>query len=219
MSDTEVASLPHLDAETLAPMIPAGRTALIVVDIQTDFASPAGLLGRHGVDMSVAEPAIDNIETLIAAARKAGAEVAFMRVVTRPETDSNALKALYARRGMPGGQGICRTDDGGADYYRVKPQAGDIEIEKLMFDSFHGTDLDAQLRARGIETLVIAGISTDCCVDSTARAAFHRDYHVFVVSDACAAFGDDLHYGTLNVLQKNVAFLVTTNAVVAAWGK
>ncbi|WP_157216332.1 cysteine hydrolase family protein [Flavisphingomonas formosensis] len=219
MSEAVLAELPHLDAQAIAPMIVPEKTALIVVDIQTDFASPAGLLGRHGVDMSVAEPALDNIDRLIAAARKAGAEVAFMRVVTSPETDSNALKTLYERRGMPGGQGICRTDDGGADYYRVKPEPGDIEIEKLMFDSFHGTDLDEQLRGRGIETLVITGISTDCCVDSTARAAFHRDYHVFVVSDACAAFGDDLHYGALNALQKNVAFLVTSDAVIGAWAK
>lgn len=217
MSDVAFAPLPHVDAETIGPMILPATTALIVVDIQTDFASPAGLLGRHGVDMSVAGPAVDNIEALIAAARKAGATVAFMRVVTRPETDSKALRTLYERKGMPGGQGICRTDDGGADYYRVSPEPGDIEIEKLMFDSFHGTDLDAQLRARGIETLVIAGISTDCCVDSTARAAFHRDYHVFVVSDGCAAFDPDLHHGALNALQKNCALLTTTDAVVGAW--
>lgn len=209
-------ALPHV-ADGLADMLVPATTALIVVDIQTDFAAPFGLIGGHGGDMSTIEPAIDRIEALIAAARGAGAHVAFMRVVTRPETDSNALATLYARRGMPGAQGICRAEGGGADYYRVVPEPGDIEIEKLMFSSFHGTDLDARLRARGIETLVMTGVSTDCCVDSTARDAFHHGYHVFVVSDACAAYEPDLHTGALNALAKNCALLVTSDDVIAAW--
>ena len=213
----EVAELPHVAAPALKEMLPPERTALVVVDIQTDFAAPFGLIGRAGVDMAAVELAIDRIERLIAAAREAGATVAFMRVVTRPETDPAALKTLMARRGSPGGEAICRIDDGGADYYRVVPAPGDIEIEKLLFNSFHGTDLDDQLRARGIDTLVMTGISTDCCVDQTARDAFHRDYNVFVVSDACAAYEPDLHSGTLNVLQKNCALLVTSDSVEAAW--
>jgi biuret amidohydrolase len=86
-----------------------------------------------------------------------------------------------------------------------------------MFDSFHGTDLDSQLRERGIDTVVMTGFSTDCCVDQTARSAFHNGYHVFVVSDACAAYEAELHSGTLNVLQKNCALLVTSDAVLEAW--
>ncbi|WP_448661962.1 cysteine hydrolase family protein [Sphingomonas sp. CJ20] len=213
----EARGLPHVDAAAVKEMLPPARTALVVVDIQTDFAAPHGLIARYGANMAPAEAAIDRIEALIAAARAAGATVAFMRVVTRPETDSDALKTLYARKGMPGGQGICRVDDGGADYYRVAPQPGDIEIQKLLFDSFHGTDLDAQLKARGIETVVMTGLSTDCCVDQTARSAFHHGYSVFVASDACAAYEPDLHSGTLNVLQKNCALLTTSDAVVAAW--
>lgn len=213
----DVPSLPHVEAEALADMIAPEHTALVVIDIQTDFAAPFGLLGRMGVDLSPVAAAIDRITPLIAAARTAGATVAFMRVVTRPETDTRALRTLMERRGTPGGEAICRIADGGADYYRLLPEPGDIEIEKLMFSSFHGTDLDGQLRASGIDTLVVTGISTDCCVDSTVRDAFHRDYNVFVVSDACAAYEPDLHSGTLNVLQKNCALLVTSDAVAAAW--
>lgn len=213
-----MAELPHVDAGALAGMIDPVRTALIVIDIQVDFAAPHGLLGRAGVDLAPAEAAIDRIEGLIAAARKAGAAVGFMRVVTSPETDSTALKTYMERKGQPGGGAICRTDDGGADYYRVTPEPGDIEIEKLLFDSFHGTDLEGQLRARGVDTLVVTGVSTDCCVDQTVRAAFHRDFHVFVVSDACAAYEPDMHTGTLNVLDKNCALLTTSDAVAAAWG-
>ena len=64
---------------------------------------------------------------------------------------------------------------------------------------------------------MIAGISTDCCVSATAGAAFHRNYHVFVVSDGCAAFGGTIHADALNILQSHSALLATTDAVAAAW--
>lgn len=213
----EVADLPHVAADALAPMIVPATTALVVVDVQKDFAAADGLLGRIGADLSAVAPAITQIEALIAAARGAGATVAFMRVVTRPETDSNALRTLMARKGQAGGEAICRIEGGGADYHVVSPEPGDIEVEKLLYDSFHGTDFDDQLRAHGIDTLVMTGFSTDCCVDQTARAAFHRDYHVFIVSDASGAYEEGLHAHSLDVLQKNVGLLTTTDAVLAAW--
>lgn len=213
----EVLDLPHVAAGNLEAMLPPASTALVVVDIQKDFAAADGLAGTFGVDLEPIEMVIDRIEALIAAARKAGVTVAFMRVVTRPETDSTALKTLMARRGSAGGEAICRADHPGADYHRLFPEAGDIEIEKLLFDSFHGTDFDDQLKVRGIETLVMTGVTTECCVDSTARGAFHRGYNVFVVSDACAAYEPDLHIASLKVMQKNLALLTTCGDLVEAW--
>lgn len=213
----EVVELPHIAAASLAGMIDPARTALVVVDIQIDFAAPEGLLGRVGVDLSEAAVAIDRCEQLVAAARGAGATVALMRVVTRPETDSRALRTLMMRRGRAGGEAICRADEIGADYYRIFPEPGDIEIQKLLYNSFHATDFEEQLRARGIDTLVVCGLSTDCCVDSTAREAFHRDFDVFVVSDACAAYEPGLHESSLSAMEKNCVLLVTTDAVETVW--
>jgi len=64
--------------------------------------------------------------------------------------------------------------------------------------------------------LIITGVSTDCCVDSTTRSAFQRDYDVFVVADACAASTPLLHNGALSALEKNVALLVTSETAIAA---
>lgn len=213
-----VAELPHIaEGERLAPMLEPSRTALVIVDVQVDFASSEGRIGRHGVDMSPAEIAIDRMAELVAAARGAGVTLAFMRVMTRPETDSNALRTWMERRGTPGAEGICRIGSGGEDYYRLFPEAGDIEIGKLAYSSFHGTDFEEQLRARGIDTLVITGLTTDCCVDSTARDAFHRDFHTFIVSDACASFDPMLHHGALYALSEHTSILTTSEAVTAAW--
>ena len=199
-------------------MLEPARTALVVIDVQRDFAAPDGAMGVAGCDLSDVEPTIDRIERLIAAARSANVVVAFARVVTRPETDSNALKLLYLRKGYgEDAIAICRAHTQGAAYYRVEPQPGDIQIAKPMFSGFVGTDFDGQLRARGIETLVLTGLTTDCCVDCTTRDGFHRGYNCFVVSDACCAYGDELHAAALRGLTKNCAIQVSTYAVEAAW--
>jgi nicotinamidase-related amidase len=208
-----------LAATPLAPMIPPSTTALLVIDVQRDFAAPDGAMGDAGVDMSDVEPTVDRILRLIAVARTAGATVVFARVVTRPETDSQALKQLYIRKGYGADAvAICRADTPGAAYYRVAPEPGDIEIEKPLFSSFVGTDLDAQLKAKGIDTLVFTGLTTDCCVDCTVRDAFHRNYHGFIVDDACSAYGQDSHSAAMLGLTKNVALAVTAQEVEAAWG-
>ena len=204
--------------EVLAEMIAPARTALAVIDIQGDFAAPDGAMGHVGCDLSEVEAVIDRAERLIAAARAAGATVMFARVVTTPETDAPNLTAFYRRKGYgEDAAGICRAGTPGADYYRVAPQSGDIEVEKLLFSSFVGTDLEAQLRARNVDTLVVLGLTTDCCVDCTARDAFHRGFHVFVVQDACSAYGEALHRAALSGLEKNVALLTTTDEVERAW--
>ena len=205
-------------AEPLAQMIDPARTALAVIDIQGDFAAPDGAMAQVGCDFSDVETVIDRAEALIAAARMSGATVMFARVVTSPTTDAANLKVLYRRKGYPeNAVGVCRGGTPGADYYRVSPEPGDIEIGKPLFSSFVGTDLEAQLRERGVDTLVFAGLTTDCCVDCTARDAFHRGFHVFVVEDACSAYGEELHRAALMGLEKNVALLTRTAEVVEAW--
>lgn len=214
----DVAALPHVAASTLAPMLTPSRTALLVIDIQSDFAGPDGMAGRVGLDRSAVDPMIDRIEALLHAARANQAPIFFARVITRPETDSSALKTLMARRGRPGAEAICRAGTPGAEFYRVAPQDGEGSLEKPIFSCFHGTDFDAQLRAKGVDTLVVTGMTTDCCVDCTVREAFHLNYNVFVVSDATCAYSEALHVGALRGMEKNCALLTTSRDVLNAWG-
>jgi nicotinamidase-related amidase len=210
---------PPLRDPTLASWIEPARTALLVIDVQVDFVAPEGAMGREGLDLAATVPALACVEKLIAAARTAGATLVFARVVSRPETDPAALKLLLARKGMPASAlAVCRAETAGADYYRIRPLPGEIEIRKTLFSSFVGTTLDEQLKARGIDTLVVTGFTTECCVDCTVRDAFHRNYSVFIATDGCAAYSRELHEGALNSLAMNCALLVETQAVVQAWG-
>lgn len=210
--------LQPLTASQLSTMMEPGKTALLVVDVQNDFASMSGAMGRAGLNLAAVDPAVDRIESLIDAARQAQVPIVFLRVMTRPETDSKALKLLWARKGRPGGEAICREGQSGSDYYRVTPEDGDFQINKTLFSGFHGTELDELLRRHGIENLVVCGLTTDCCVDSTVRDGFHRNFNCFVVIDACASYDADLHAAMLVGLSKNCALLSTAseiNAVLA----
>jgi len=203
---------------SLAPMIVPERTALIVVDVQVDFVSPQGALAAAGIDMAPLEAPLQRVEALLAQARTADVTPVLLRLVTRPESDSRVLRLLNERKSeAPEALAICRADTPGADYYRVRPQAGDIEIQKTLYSGFFGTALDAQLRRSGIDTLVFCGFTTECCVDCTVRDAFHRGYHCFVVADACAAYAPHLHDNTLESLALNCALVVDTAAVLSAW--
>jgi nicotinamidase-related amidase len=202
----------------LAELIDPARSALVVVDVQQDFAGAGGAMARMGADLSGVEAVLDNVESLIAAARVAGVCVAFARVLTSPQTDSDALKNLNARKGLPpSALDICREGERGSDYYRVSPLPGEIEVSKRLFSAFHGADLDRRLRERKVDTLILTGLTTNCCVDATARDAFHLNYNVFVVADATAAYGEETQRQALAALAQTCCLILETAEVQSSW--
>lgn len=213
-----------LDAERgddLAAWLSPSRTALCVIDIQHDFAAPDGMMAGYGVDMSAVPAAIEKSRTLIEAARKAGVPVIFIGLGTSPETDSPAWKEWMSRRGQDadGSSAICRIGSPGAAFYGVTPEPGDEIVLKPKYSAFHATGFDELLKRNGIDTLLVCGLTTECCVDCTVRDAFHRDYHVFIAEDACAAYGAEVHESALAALEMNCAILMAAEEATAAWDK
>lgn len=204
--------------EGLAAWIAPSRTALLVIDIQVDFASPDGALGAY-VDMAVVQPAVAAAERLVEAAREAGTPVVFVGLFTSPETDSSSWRERMRRRGgdPDNESALCREGEVGSDFHGPKPLPGETVVKKARYSGFGGTDLDARLKALGVDTLVVAGLTTECCVDSTVRDAFSLDYHVFVAADACAAYEPDIHAASLKVMDLNSAILTDTAAIAHAW--
>ena len=203
----------------LATWIAPARTALVIIDMQVDFAAPEGRLGQWGVDLSTVPPALEKAQALADAARNAGAPVVFVGLFTRPETDSGAWRERMRRRGgdPDSDSGLCRADEVGSDWYGPKPLPGEAVVEKARYSGFHDAPLDSVLKDLGVDTLVVAGLTTECCVDCTVRDAFHLDYHVFVAADACAAYEADVHTASLKALELNCAILVETDQVITAW--
>ena len=203
----------------LSQWIASGRTAVVIVDMQVDFALQEGAHGRDGLDMSIVEPALESARRLVAAARAACVPVVFVGLQTHASLDSPAWRERMLRRGRDpdDDSALCRAGQRGADFVGPTPLPDEIVIPKIRYSGFFGTPLDVGLKGLGVDTLVVAGLTTECCVDSTVRDAFHLDYHVFIPTDACASYQADLHESALKSLQLNFAMLVMTDEVVAAW--
>jgi ureidoacrylate peracid hydrolase len=218
MSDT-AANPGVAGPDNLAAWIAPHRTALIVIDMQTDFALPDGAMGRAGADLSAVPAALAAARRLADAARAAGAPVVFVGLMTSPEDDSAAWAERMRRRGGDPARdaALCRSGTRGAAFVGPIPLPGEPVVAKLRYSGFFRTDLDVQLQRLGVDTLVVAGLATECCVDCTVRDAFHLDYQVFVAGDACAAYDAALHEAALRSLELNCAILVTADEVIAAW--
>ena len=203
------------DAETLAP----GRTALILIDIQNDFGHPEGVMGRAGVDLSRVDPAVDAAIALADAARVAGVPVVIVSLETTAQLDSPAASLRRGRMGMPDTEDrrVCRKGSWGAEPYRLVPAPGDNLVSKARYASFQDTTLDRQLGALGVDTLVVGGLTTECCVEAAVRDAFHRDFHVFLAADACTSYDPAEHDICVGVMARYCALIVSSADVVSAW--
>jgi len=176
------------------PLTPA-QSALIVVDMQNAYASEGGYLDLAGFDVSATAPVIARIKTAVAAARAAGMLIIWFQngwddqyvEAGGPGSPnwykSNALKTM---RKNPELQGSLLAK-GGWDYQLVDelvPQEGDIVLPKPRYSGFFNTPLDSMLRSRGIRHLVLTGIATNVCVESTLRDGFFLEYFGIVLEDA-----------------------------------
>lgn len=182
----------------------ARRTALVVVDLQK------GIMGLSTEPLSPLAVAA-NVVRLLEAARRAGAQPVLVHVGAgadgadwlRPVAD-----ASVQRRELP------------PDWSELIPelnrQAGDLVVFKRQWGAFYGTDLDLQLRRRGLTTLVMCGIATEFGVESTARDAYERGYHQILVSDAMTGLTEQSHYNALQRIFPRMGQVRTTDAVVAA---
>jgi ureidoacrylate peracid hydrolase len=150
--------------------------ALIVIDVQNDFCAKGGYFDRTGADLSLVEPAVTRMLGLIDAARAAGVMVTFVRSHYDPVYLSEAQNARRRRVGwdIP----LCRQGTWGVEFYRVAPKPGETIIIKHRYDAFHQTDLELVLRTNAITSLILTGVATNVCVESTLRAAFMRDFEV-----------------------------------------
>lgn len=201
------------------------HTALIVIDMQNDFVADGGLMGREGWSLGLAQEMALRLPALLAAARKAGVLVIFARNVysTAHNFYLSDVWLEQAARRRPGGYITipgCELDSWGADYYgEIRPLPGDAEVIKHRYNAFLNTELETTLRAKSMRTVVFTGVSTNCCVESTARDAFMRDYYVVVVGDGTASYTQELHQASLRTLDALFGEVTTIAALTKIWGQ
>jgi|TARA_Y100000815_G_scaffold261597_1_gene274102 ureidoacrylate peracid hydrolase len=177
------------------------KTALVVIDPQVSFCDRGGAMDRQGRDIAPLRDAVAACDELAGIARAGGAMVIWTRMVFAPGyTDGGELttriRPNLARIGaLERGSG----DENLSDL--VTPAPTDLVIDKPRFSAWIGTGLEVALNARGIDTVMVCGITTSMCVESTVRDIGQRDYRTFVVGDACADFDPAVHAASLAAMQ------------------
>jgi nicotinamidase-related amidase len=197
-----------VNAEPAPVAIDIGATALVLIDMQRDFLEPGGFGEALGNDVSLLHAAVAPCRALLDAARRLGMLVVHTREGHRPDlSDAPRAKvergAPSLRIGAPGPMGriLIRGEQGHDIIAALAPVEGEPVVDKPGKGAFFATDLDGLLRNRGIDALLVCGVTTEVCVHTTVREANDRGYRCIVPDDCCASYFPEFHAAGLAMIK------------------
>ena len=196
------------------------QTAVLVIDMQRAYCDRNAVLARNlGFNTTPIEEMIPILDGFISEARK------YVQIVWKREIEDQALVQENARVKMQaeGTPAISTPGKPSFEYYGIKPESGDKEIIKELYDAFENPDLQKYLEGHGVRTLVFTGVYRSRCVDTTLRTAFRENYHIVLPEDLVAAPKDpdgDFEVerkATISIVKSLFGYVVTSQDILSAW--
>eukprot|EP00542_Grammatophora_oceanica_P012646 CAMPEP_0194047608 /NCGR_PEP_ID=MMETSP0009_2-20130614/25070_1 /TAXON_ID=210454 /ORGANISM="Grammatophora oceanica, Strain CCMP 410" /LENGTH=248 /DNA_ID=CAMNT_0038693271 /DNA_START=149 /DNA_END=895 /DNA_ORIENTATION=+ len=201
----------RLSMEPFDADVDPDATALIIIDMQRDFLEPGGFGESLGNDVGLLQRCVPRVEACIDACRERGIGLIYTREGHRPDMsdvfprklqqidDDGNVRRFIGEDG-PMGRILIRGEPGHEIVRDVEPIEGEPIIDKPGKGSFYGTDLELILKSRNISTLLVCGVTTEVCVQTTIREANDRGFRAICVGDACASYNEDFHYASLAMI-------------------
>lgn len=192
-------------------------SALLVVDMQNGFLADNGSLAKIGMSPEALAPAVPGCRRLVDSARHAGVPIIFTRYVYM---HNYADGGLLPNELIPAMKQVNSLTAGSWDadiVAELTPLEHEVVIDKSRPSAFYGTRLEPVLTGLGLRHLVVAGITTNMCVESTVRDAGQRDYHTYVAEDATAEYDEERHRVALTTMGFGFGWLTTVDEVVRQW--
>jgi len=193
------------------------NVALLVIDMQNGFCSDNGSVNDIGLPAKRLQPAISPCVKLVAAARDAEVPIIFTRYGYRSDYRDGGLMVHELIPDLKNGKTLIANTWDTDILDELAPRETDFVVDKNRPSSFYGTSLDGILKNLAIENLVVCGVTTNCCVETTVRDASQRDYRTFVVRDAVAEYEDDRHEVALKSIDMLFGHVVESDSIIAEW--
>ncbi|WP_198164420.1 cysteine hydrolase family protein [Rhodoplanes sp. Z2-YC6860] len=208
--------------KTLTDKVRPQHCALLIVDMQNDFCAEGGAMHREGRDVTLVQKMVPRLAQFITAARAAKVPLVWIKNVynTGPNwylSESWLEQAERRRNGAYLTIPVCEPNAWNGDFYEVRPEPDEVIVTKHRYGAFESTDLDLVLRSRGICTVIMTGVATNVCVETTARQAFLRDYYVVFSSDCTATFNQAAHDMTLQNIDAFFGQVASAAEITACW--